>query len=326
MKILIAEDNVSNKILMQRVLKKNGFEVISADDGLTAFALVVTEKPDLVLTDWMMPKMDGLALIEKVKAEIIDPPLMIMITAIASAEAEEKIIKTGADAFLTKPQNNDLLLSTINELIAKQKSGEKVEKKRSSSKSSKSNIKGVVFAASTGGPPTLTKVFSEMKLLSNASIFIVLHGPAWMLESFAEKLDMMTPFDVFLGQDNQKIVSGAAYLAPGDMHMVVDSKTRHLKLLDTEPVNFVKPAADPLFQSVAQSYGENSIGIVLTGMGRDGTIGSGYIKAAGGYVIAQDPDTAILHAMPKSVVDMCIANSVVSVEKIASAVMAQVKK
>ncbi len=119
------------------------------------------------------------------------------------------------------------------------------------------------------------------------------------------------------------INEGFAYLAPGEFHMVVDPQTMTIKILDTPPENFVKPSADPLFRSVAKTFRNNSIGVILTGMGKDGTIGSGYIKAAGGKIIAENPDTAILFAMPKSVIDLNIAETILDAHKIAAEINAR---
>ena len=137
-----------------------------------------------------------------------------------------------------------------------------------------------------------------------------------MLKSFVERIGPKCKLPFHLGKDKLKIKPGEIYLAPGEIHMIIDQDKMEIKLSDTQPENFVKPSADPLFRTIASTFGNKGMGIILTGMGRDGTIGSGYIKTAGGKIIAQDPSTAIIPSMPQSIIDLMIADRLANVSEI----------
>jgi two-component system, chemotaxis family, protein-glutamate methylesterase/glutaminase len=179
---------------------------------------------------------------------------------------------------------------------------------------------GIAVAASTGGPDTLLRFFAGLPVLPGAAVFVVLHGPAWMLKSMAGMLQKKTGMTVRLGEDGMVIRAGEVYLAPGDRHMVVDADTLHLRLTDDPPENYVKPAADPLFRSVASAFGRYAIGIVMTGMGHDGSAGCGSIAAAGGVVLVQDPLTAVIDSMPRAVMSHGFADEIAAIPDMPGAI------
>ena len=131
---------------------------------------------------------------------------------------------------------------------------------------------------------------------------------------------------VRLAQDGMKIAPGTVYLAPGDVHMVVNPDTLEIALVDDPPENYCRPAADPLFRSIATAFGKRCVAAVFTGMGRDGSIGAGYIAAAGGVVLAQDPKTATIGSMPQSVIDLRLANVVEPLDQMPEAIMLEVRR
>ncbi len=176
------------------------------------------------------------------------------------------------------------------------------------------NFVGVAIAASTGGPLTLQHFFSKLSYTDKAAFFMVMHAPDWMLASYAERLNQTSPYLIRLAENNDSVEPGNVYIAPGDFHMRIDYKDLKIKLTKDEPYNFLRPAADPMFFSVAEVFGKASLGIVFTGMGHDGTLGAGKIKAAGGKVIVQSPDTAVIHSMPNSVIEVGCADKVVPIE------------
>jgi two-component system chemotaxis response regulator CheB len=183
----------------------------------------------------------------------------------------------------------------------------------------------VGLAASTGGPSTLATLFENLGVVKNAAFLIVLHGQEWMLKTFAKSLQSRTTMPVILGKDGLNIEPGKIYIAPGERHMIIKDNSTELTLTDDEPVNYVKPSADPLFKSIAFSFGDKSIGIVLTGMGHDGSVGAGYISAAGGKIMAQDPQDAILSSMPESVIKLKLADIIAPIEMIAGRLINELK-
>jgi two-component system chemotaxis response regulator CheB len=167
----------------------------------------------------------------------------------------------------------------------------------------------IAIGCSTGGPRALKTIISYLSADFPAAILIVQHMQKSYTEQLAMQLDRLSPLEVKEAEAGDRIVAGRVLIAPGGMHMVVGMGKR-ISLLDTEPVNFVKPSADILFESVAMVYGEHSIGVILTGIGCDGTGGARLIRAAGGRIIAEDQSTCAVFGMPKAVIDSQLAHEV----------------
>lgn len=321
MKLLIAEDDAFVRIMVKKFLKGTDYTLVETVNGEDAFAKMMDQEFDAVIIDWMMPKLDGLELIKSIRKNISPVPFLIMISAIGSDDAKKRATDAGADAYVTKPFEKEQFLEILgNGILVNQQGRRSTTIVKKNSPVRNRSLTGVGVASSTGGPQTLLKVFSHIAFSEKAVFFLVQHGPAWMLSSFVERLQDVTPMKVHLGADKMKYQPGNIYLAPGDVHMIVDSVNEELRLIDDPPENYCKPAADPLFRSIASAFGTSSMSIVLSGMGRDGTIGSGYVKAAGGTVIAQDPATAILPSMPQSVADLMIASHIFPLENLGAEV------
>ena len=163
---------------------------------------------------------------------------------------------------------------------------------------------GVFIASSTGGKDALTKILGTLEMQRQAAVFIVQHGPAWLLEALAVRLQGQTTMPLVLAEDGMYAKAGTVYLAPGDHHLSIKAGTFRLRLEDGPLENYVRPAADPLFRNGAHAFGPYGIGVVLTGMGRDGAAGAAHILKAGGTVLVQDPETAVAPGMPKNVIEM----------------------
>ncbi len=314
--ILIVDDDSFARFATRKILAKKGYKITVAENGFDGFELVKKNDYDVIITDWLMPKMDGIELISKIRKEIKKQPVIFLLTAVNSAEARNKALFAGADEYLTKPVIFETLFDKIEKAVRKGtlKVSKQVIKKVTVTKNK--NFFCVGIAASTGGPSTLVKFFQSLGVIKEAAILIVLHGPKWMLESFVASLQEVTEMPVHQGSAGKEIKAGNIYLAPGNKHMVLKNGSNILELLDTPPENFVKPSADPLFKSIADSFGSKSIGMVFTGMGKDGAYGTGYINASGGKVLVQDPNTAILSSMPKAVIKINMADEIVPLDKI----------
>jgi len=313
--ILIVEDDPSARFATRKILSKKGYKVTVAENGIDGLELTKKTDFDVIITDWLMPKMDGIELISKIRSGIKKQPIIFLLTAVNSAEAKNKALFAGADEYLTKPVDFKTLIDKIEQSVKK---GSSIVAKPVINKvvtTRNKNFFCVGIAASTGGPSTLVKFFSNLGTINGAAILIVLHGPKWMLSSFVASLQEVTEMPVNLGNSGIEIKPGNIYLAPGQMHMVLKNNSNFLELLDTPPENFVKPSADPLFRSIADSFGNKSIGMVFTGMGKDGAYGAGYIHATGGRVIVQDPKTAILPSMPEAVIKINMADKVVPLDE-----------
>lgn len=327
MKVLVVEDIVTSRILLCKILKKEGYDVFSASNGIEALELIANEQFDAVLTDWMMPNLDGIELIERIRKTVRPLPVIIVITALSSRSAKERVFEVGADDYIAKPYDNKEVVARLANCLNRMQS----ETTQFLNDDQFEFVKvppftGVCIAASTGGPPALLTLFSQIKPTLNAAFFVVLHGPAWMLESFTERIQRETEMKVNLGAEGLIIKPGEIYLAPGDRHMVINPQKLCIHISDGPPENYVKPSADPLFRSVAFLFKSNSVSVILTGMGRDGAVGSGYIAAAGGITIAQDPKTATLSSMPQSIIDLRIAKAIIPLDDIGNTVNKNIER
>ncbi len=326
MDILIAEDYEPGADLLSLFLKRAGHTVSVTRDGKAAWK-ALQEKPfDILIADWMMPRMDGVELIQKARQNLPACPAIVMLTTLTSEQSRIKALESGADAFISKPYAPREILEVLKVVVKKNRQRppdiRKIEK---SFTNSPPPFVGVVMVASTGGPSILRTIFKRFPPLENAVVYLVLHGPDWMLQSFQKSLAEELQLGIEMGRHNARSELGRIYLAPGDRHLVVHPKSRKMLLEDTLPENFVKPSADPLFRSAAAAFGEYCLGVVLTGLGKDGSQGAAHIAKTGGLVIAQDPASAPAPSMPKAVVDARLAHSVFQPDQLKSAIEFHVK-
>jgi two-component system chemotaxis response regulator CheB len=314
MKILLAEDDERSARAIAGSLRREGFRVTVAGDGKAALDHLRRQPVDVLVTDWMMPRMDGISLILRARETVHPVPYIIMITALNSEKARARALDSGADDFLTKPVATRTLLRSVKTGLSRSHqpapvvSAGRVHTRLSPAPSPP--FVGVVIAASTGGPSALTRLFKMLPSSTRAAFFIVQHAPAWMLESLASRLQQECRAKVVVASDGLRCSAGEVYLAPGDHHMTLSARDWALRLSGEPPVNFVRPAADPLFESAASALGSHCLGVILTGMGRDGTMGAGSVIEAGGIVLAQDPETAVAPSMPKTAIDAGVVSGV----------------
>lgn len=327
MKILIAEDDPQSALLLKTFLMRASYEVDKSANGREALEMLKKGGYDALLTDWMMPEMDGVELIRHARSEIAACPLIIMLTAIDSKEARLHALKAGADDFLVKPYSREQLLKALENGLSRLQQPAPMTTGILAPKpvGVLPPFVGVVVAVSTGGPPVLIELFKTLPPTCEAAFFVVQHGPKWMLETFAATLERDTGFKFTLAREGLPAECGHAYLAPGDCHLYIHqgSGSVRMGLSDSPPENFVRPAADPLFHSAAGFFGRYCVGVVLTGMGRDGVKGATYVKSAGGAILVQDPETAVAPSMPRTVVSAGLADKVLPLPQLGEAITAE---
>jgi two-component system, chemotaxis family, protein-glutamate methylesterase/glutaminase len=322
-KILVAEDELTNSILLKRILTKAGYMVVAAHNGVEAYKHMENETFDALLTDWMMPQMDGIELIRKVRQTIEDVPLIIMITALVSDGARQYALESGADDYIAKPLDVDELLTRVKDGLDRkqQEMPSRYNPVITNVTDIKPSFVGVVIATSTGGPPTLIETFKNLPEDTPAAFYIVQHGPPWMLETFAQRLQRETPLRVNLAIHNLQSEPCNIYIAPGDRHLRINPHDLRLQLDDGPKENYVRPAADPLFRSASAAFGKYCIAVILTGLGRDASQGAAQIASHQGLIIVQDPATAIAPSMPRTVIETGIVHRLVPLQSMSAEII-----
>lgn len=174
----------------------------------------------------------------------------------------------------------------------------------------------VIIAISTGGPAALERLLPRLAADFPAGVLIVQHMPAHFTEALAERLDELSALRVREAREGDRISIGTVLIAPGDHHVVVE-RGGNLKLMSGPPVNGCRPSADVTFQSAAPVYGGRMVGVVMTGMGKDGALGLAAVRAAGGRVVAQDRESSVIWGMPKAAVDAGVVHDVVALAALA---------
>lgn len=338
---LIVDDSAYMRVVLKDMLESDpGIEVTGvAKDGLEAVDKVKSLKPDVVLLDIQMPRMDGLATLQRIMKEA--PTRVIMLSAMDKKDDQLPLraLGMGAVDFISKP-SGPVSIDIVNFAdriieIVKTGAAARIEalqhsrappprKMAALKKQAAKNFRSIVIAASTGGPRALETIFAALPNDLPAPLFIVQHIPEDFSLSFARRLDSAKGPRVVLATDGQRVERGMAYLAPGGRHLKLcwrGASTLLIKLDDGAPVNFVKPSADVLFESAADCLPSQTLAVVLTGMGSDGTEGAKAIRKAGGKVIVQDEQTSIVFGMPRAVIEAGVADKVLSLEEIPGAIV-----
>jgi two-component system, chemotaxis family, protein-glutamate methylesterase/glutaminase len=352
--VLVVDDSAFMRRIIRDILSgTDEFRVVgTARDGHDALRKIHQLEPDLVTMDVEMPLLDGLSTLGYIMSETPRPVVMLSAHTTEGGEATLRALDYGAVDFVAKPSGTiSLDLATVGErlldaLRAAASANLKMlpvrmgrrpahppapapaapvpppRRRRAPAGDAAPTV--VAIAASTGGPRALTELVPQLRVPLGAAVLVVQHMPARFTRTFAERLDGAGPLRVTEAADGDAVRPDHLYLAPGDFHMRLIREGGEVRIaLDQDPSIWgVRPAADPLFRSVAEVYGARSVGVVLTGMGRDGAAGLGAIVEAGGYGIAQDRATSVIFGMPAAAA--AVADEVLPLDAIAAAVAREV--
>jgi two-component system chemotaxis response regulator CheB len=307
---------------------------------------LVELKPDVMTLDVEMPKMDGITFLEKVMVHFPTRTLLLSSLSEKGSETALRALELGAVDVMGKPamgvQNGLLVLA--NELILRVKTVAmarlpvvNVQRKVLNPKATIAKVPHLTamnktthcilaIASSTGGTEALKRVLPLLPADIPGTV-IVQHMPPVFTKTFAETLNKICPFEVREAVDGDGIYPGRVLLAPGNFHMEVarSGANYYIKLHQEPLLHGVRPAADYLMKSVAQNVGKNAIGLVLTGMGRDGAEGLLQMKKAGSHNIAQDEATCAVFGMPKVAIEMKAVDKVLPLDEIVTALIRQIQ-
>jgi two-component system, chemotaxis family, protein-glutamate methylesterase/glutaminase len=344
-RVLVVDDSPFFRRLLTEVVEGSGeFQVVAtARDGMDALRKVRAHAPDVVLMDLEMPELDGLGAIGYIMAE--SPRAIVVVSAYVGpgAVAAIRALELGAVDLVAKEEARDDAATTrfAERLLTALRAAKSADVRRATvaerverePPASGGAFPGrarfcVAIAASTGGPRALVEIVPHIPTGLETAILIVQHMPPKFTRSLAERLASQSRVRVVEGEDRMQVRADTAYVAPGDFHMRVAAGAggTHLVLDQGPTVWGVRPAADPLFGSVALAFGRQAVGVVLTGIGRDGADGLREIHNAGGVGIAQDKETATIYGMPGAALQAGGARHVLPVSQIAGAIIGELTR
>ncbi|CAN5449573.1 chemotaxis response regulator protein-glutamate methylesterase [soil metagenome] len=319
-RVLIVDDSAFVRKVIKQMLSRSPFlDVVGvARDGAEALELVEELRPDVVTLDLNMPQSDGLSFLRQQMAR---RPVPVLIVSIASRNGEQVLqaLDAGAVDVVQKPTAlaNEKVLDMGDELVAKVKAAAyakldalvlkaPIVKKPAVAPRLPTTVDIVVIAISTGGPQALKFLIPQLPSDFPVPVVIVLHMPIGFTELYARSLAEISKLPVTEAGAGVTLAPGMVLLAPSGYHLSLmrrdaDSVVTHL---DLNPMDCPhRPAADVLFRSAAEVYGNRVLGIVMTGMGSDGTAGAAWIKAQGGRVFTEAEETCVVYGMPRAVVE-----------------------
>jgi two-component system chemotaxis response regulator CheB len=336
-RVLVVDDSaLMRKLIPQSLSNDPAIEVVgTAMDGLIGLRKIQEFRPDVVTLDLEMPRMDGLEMLRQITRKYQIPVIVVSAHSEQGAALTLKALSLGAFDSVTKPRNvsfgqiQPVALELADKIKAAAASGvprliaaataipRKAPRRPSAVSRWPSHI--IAIGISTGGPNALQYLLPQLPVDFSGCLLIVQHMPEGFTDMFARRLDESSAIEVKEAQSGDLLLAGRALISPGNHHL----KVRRLQhgnvavLVDQSPVNGHRPSVDVLFQSVAQEFGSKAVAVLMTGMGDDGAAGMRAIQSAGGFTIAQSPDSCVVDSMPRAAIDRGWAMRVVPLSGLA---------
>jgi two-component system chemotaxis response regulator CheB len=320
--------------------------VCEAHNGRDAIEKLDDARPDILVMDIGMPVMNGVEAVREIRRRHPDLPI-IMLSSLTSRGAKGSLdaITAGATDVSTKPVGSTHIQQSLDalrrDLIPKLlhwtagqptrsrpqttdcSSVPRASRTSASSSESSSQISAIAIGVSTGGPQALATLIQELPMGFPIPILIAQHMPPVFTRLLAERLSAQTGHSVREAVDGDELDAGTILVAPGDHHLTVsrEGDSVRARLNQEPPENACRPSVNPLFCSMAECYGQGTLGIVLTGTGQDGVRGVKRLKTCGATVFAQDQESSVIWGMPGQVVKMGLADQVLPIDQMAAAVL-----
>ena len=340
-RVLITDDSLFMRAAIKKLLERDGrFEILGeARDGREAVEKVRALRPDVCTMDFNMPVLDGVSAVREIMH--LSPTPVVMLSAHTKEGAKETIdaLREGAVDFVTKPSGEvsaelgEVAPTLIAKLLAAAQARPVAGAPETTPLPPARSVSGLraaivpstvighrvaVIAISTGGPAALGRFLPSLPATAQLALVIVQHLPAGFTAPLAERLDGLSQFRVREAADGDRPEPGLALIAPGDFHVDLYPDGR-LHVFTGPEVNGVRPAADVTMRAAARVFGRRAVGVVMTGMGRDGADGIRAIKEAGGATLVQDQATSVIYGMPRAAVETGCVDKSLPLERLAEA-------
>ncbi len=331
-RVLIVDDSATMRGLIKAVLKRDpAIEVVgAAADPHEARQAIKTLNPDVITLDIEMPNMNGLEFLEKIMRLRPMPVVMLSTLTQAGAEPTLRALELGAVDCLAKPVSMDEASLALSDLAARVRAAatarvRPIGQSQSATKppsSYRPSSDVVAIGSSTGGVEALLSVISQFPANCPATV-ITQHMPASFTPSFAARLDRATEASVAEAYDGAPVEPGRIWLAPGGVsHLeVVGTTSRRCRLSNGDTVSGHRPSVDVLFNSVAQAAGAKAVGVILTGMGRDGAQGLLKMRESGARTIGQDASSCVVYGMPKAAFEIGAVERQVALQTVGATIL-----
>ena len=333
-KILIADSSPVYKKMFQRAIGEVDKNVLvtCVSDGKDATVNILRKSPDVVIVDAEIKETGLLDLLKLIMESA--PKTFVLVTARPSSTTAKvfmEALSAGASDSMTKPVNDsysdniEAIKAKMSDIIGIQRTSaeptpkaDRATKKSTAPPERKFRPQIILIASSTGGPRALETVIPELRPDIPVPILIVQHMPPHFIETLAERLDTISKLKVKVAANGEMITGGTVYIAPGGIHMRL-SNDNEIYLDDSPPLNGVRPAADALFESVAEDFaGSRILAVVLTGMGQDSMRGLKKLKDKKKcYCLAQSEKTCVVYGMPRVVIEEGLADKILDLPQIA---------
>ncbi len=328
-KVLIVDDSaIVRNVLKRAINNERDMEVVgTAPDPYIARDKIVKLKPDVMTLDVEMPKMDGITFLSKVMHYFPIPTIIVSSITQRGCSTSVKAFELGAIEVIPKPSEKYSIQSIERKLVHAVRAAanakiEKIEKKKvikyQKAISIEKSNKILAIGASTGGTEAIKNVLIKLPANTPGTV-IVQHMPPYFTNAFAKRLDSICAMEVREAVDGDLILPGVALIAPGDYHMVIryEGAKKFVRVKKGPQVWHQRPAVDILFKSVAKYAGKYAVGVLLTGMGKDGGEGLKLMRDAGAKTIAQNQETCVVFGMPKVAIELGGADFIEPIEGIA---------
>lgn len=340
-KVLIIDNSALVRGLLKEVINScpEMQAVGVATNPVQALDMFTALKPDVVTLDMEMPEMDGLIFLEKLMRLRPTPVLIISSLTERGSQAALRALELGAVDFLAKPrlgisegmrEYGDDITDKIRAASLNQSRMARQMALRNTSHDVLPDLgnritsteKIIILGASTGGTEAIKEFLIQLPA-DAPGILIAQHMPAAFTKSFAARLDSLCKIRVIEAQGNERILPGHAFIAPGHSHLLLKRSGANYmtELSQSAPVNHHRPSVEVLFRSAAKHAGKNVIGVMLTGMGKDGANAMLEMRQAGAYNFAQNEETCVVFGMPREAIAVGAVDEVVPIQNMAQRVL-----